>query len=109
MILLSQPLPRLWRVGSIKISNHRFRKWLVERRHHVLPLFVPDYREPFDIGKVLNVELDFVPQRASFPAMEIRQFEQEAQLSVLPDEPIEFGYTALIISFGQLPGDANGD
>ena len=29
--------------------------------HAVLPLLVPDHREPFDVGEVFNVELDVFP------------------------------------------------
>src|ERR1035441_3722633 len=41
--------------------------------------------------------------RAGFPAVEPGHVEQQAQLAVLPDEPLELGHKALVIRWCQLP------
>ena len=62
----------------IEVSGRRLRKRLEERHHALLPLLVPDDREPLDIGEVFDVELYFTPQGADFPAMKAGQIEQQA-------------------------------
>ena len=103
----AQPLPRLSGVGVIEVSDRRFRERFAEHRHAVLPLLIPDHREPFDVAEVSNVELDFLPQRAGFPAVETGHVEQHAQFSVLPDESLELGHKVLVIRLCQLPADVN--
>jgi hypothetical protein len=56
---------------------------------------------------VCDPEFEVLPRRASFPTVEGGHIEQQAQLSVLPDESIELGYKVLVICFYQLTADVN--
>ena len=38
----------------IEVSDRCLRERLAERRHAVVPLHIPDHREPFDVGEVLH-------------------------------------------------------
>src|ERR1039458_1412844 len=102
-----QPLPRLSGRGVIEVSDRRFRERLEERRHAVLPLLIPDHREPFDVGEMFYVKLDVLPRCAGVSTVEIGHVEQHAQFSVLPDESLELGHKVPVICFCQLPADVN--
>ena len=81
----------------IEASNHRFNKRLAERRHQVLPLLFFNDGEPFDVGEMLNVELEFLPCYADIPGVEIHHVDQYTQRAVLPDESLGLGPTVPII------------
>src|SRR5664280_1425871 len=66
-----------------------------------------DHRKPLDVGEVFHVELDVLPHRPGFPAVETGHVEQHAQFSMLPDKPLELGHKVLVICFCQLPADVN--
>ena len=89
----------------IKVSARRLRKGLEEDRHAVLPLFIANHREPFDIGEVFYVKLDVLPRRPCVPAVETAHVEQNAQFSVLPDESLELIHKVLVICLHQLSAD----
>src|SRR5665213_2587992 len=108
-LLLVQPFSRFNCVGVIEVRDRRFRKRLAERRHAMLPLLFRDHREPFDVGEVFKVELNVLPQGASFPAMETGHIEQHAQPSVLSDESLEFRHKSLVVCFHQFPTYVNGE
>ena len=91
----------------IEVSDRRFRERLAECRHALLPLLFPDHGESLDIGEVCNTELEVLPRRAGFPAVEAGHIEQEAQLSVLPQEPFEFRHKVRVVLLYQLPADVN--
>ena len=91
----------------IEVVDRRFGKRLAERRHALLPLLFPDHRESLDVGEIFNAELKVLPRCARFPAMKTGHIEQEAQLSVLPDEPLELGHKVRVVLLYQLPADVN--
>ena len=57
----TQPLPRPGGVGLIDIADRRARERFAKGGHAVFPLLIPDHRQPFDVGEVLQVELDVLP------------------------------------------------
>jgi hypothetical protein len=93
----------------IEVSNRRFREWLEERRHALLPLLITDYREPFDVCEVFCVELDVFPHRSGVPAMETSHIEQHAQFSMLPEESLELRHEVPVICLYQLSADVNNE
>src|ERR1700722_7304486 len=103
----AQPFPRLPAPGMVEVSDGRFGERLAERRHAGLPLRVPYHRKAFDVAEVFHVELDVLPQRAAFPAVETGHVEQQAQFSVLPDKSLELRHKVLIVRCCQLPADVN--
>jgi hypothetical protein len=54
-------------------------------------------------------DIDVLPQRASFPTMETGHVEQYMQISLMPNESLEFRQQTLIIRLGQLPADVNSE
>ena len=59
----------------IEVSDCRFCEWLAKSRHAALPLLVPDHREALNVCVVFDIELDVLPQRARFPAVEACHIE----------------------------------
>jgi hypothetical protein len=80
----------------IEVLHFWFRERLAEDRHDVLPLHVANHREPFDAGEMFDVELDFLPDRRRFPALETGHVEQHAQFPVLPI-PVDWVILGLVI------------
>src|SRR5664279_590256 len=68
---LVQPFARLDCLGVIEVTDLRLCKWLAEDRHAVLPLLVPNHREPVDVGEVPDGELRVLPRRTELPAVEV--------------------------------------
>ena len=58
---------------------------------------------------MLHAELEVLPGRPDFPAVKIGHVEKHACLSVLVEESLELGHKLLVVGFGQLPADANGE
>jgi len=52
----------------VRVSNRGFRELLAEHRHALLPPLLPDHRDSFDIGEVLNREFGVFPPNAGNPA-----------------------------------------
>jgi hypothetical protein len=73
----------------------------------VLPLHIADHRKPFDAGGMFDVELDFLPHRGRFPAVETGHVEQHAQFSALPGKSFELRHELFVIRLGQNPADVN--
>jgi hypothetical protein len=97
---LCQPLPRPGDGGVIEIPGRRFYERLADRHHDMMPLLIPDHREPFDASEMFGVELDFLPDRGGFPAVNIGHVEQYAQFSALPGQPFKLRHELLVIRLG---------
>ena len=79
------------------------RKRLAERRHSGFPLRFADDRQPLDIVEMLGIELHIFPQgEPSFPAVEIVQFEQNAELAMGLDQTLDFGQKPFVILLAEL-------
>ena len=52
-------------------------------------------------------ELDVVPQRARFPAVKVRHFEQHTDLAVLLYEPLKLRHEVFVILMHKFTADLN--
>ena len=91
----------------IEVVNGRFHEWLAKPRHHHLPIHISDHRASFNIGKMFDVELDFLPDGRGFPTVETGHVEQHAQFSVLLDELFKLRHETFVVRLGQNPADVN--
>ncbi len=68
---------------------------------------VADHREPLNVGEMPDAELGIFPCGGGISAVEAAHVEQQAQLAVLEDEPVELWHEGFIICRGQLAADMN--
>ena len=73
--------------------------------HPFLPLLLADHGNLVQIAKVPGRELRVLPQGGQFPAVEIAHVEENADLTVLLDEPIHFGNECFVVLLRQLVAD----
>jgi hypothetical protein len=101
------PFPRLIGIAMIEVPDRRFREWLAELCHVMLPFLVPDHSQALDISEVFDTELEVFPGRTGFPAVKVAHIEQQPQLSMLVDKPIKLGREFFVISLYQFFANVN--
>ena len=107
ILWLRQPLPRLGGMTVIEVVNGRFHERLAKPGHHHLSVHVSDHRASFNVGKMFDVELEFLPDGCGFPAMETSHVEQHAQLSMLLDRLFKLRHETFVVGPRQNPADVN--
>jgi len=82
----------------IEVVNGRVHERLAKPCHHHLPVHVSDHCQPFDIGKVFGLKLEFLPICRGFPTVETSHVEQHAQVTVLLNILFKLRHEAFIVS-----------
>jgi hypothetical protein len=70
-------------------------------------IFSLDHCQPLDIGKVLQIEFDILPERSQLPIMKLRHFKYQADLAMLLDQSFNFGNKFFIVLPRELSGSMN--
>ena len=90
------------RFPAVEILYIRRRKRLDEGGHAFFPSRIPHHGQPFDVAEVPCGKLGVFPQSAGGPALEVAQFNHQANLGAALHEPFQFGNEHFVIFFFKL-------
>jgi hypothetical protein len=87
---------------TLEVANLRLGEGPAERGHALFPSRIANKGESFDVAKVLQVELQVVPEGAGGPAVEIVHVEEHADPAVLLDELLDPRRELRVVLMGEL-------
>jgi len=95
--------------GTVKIVHLCRGKGLEKQGHALFQPVLTDNRNPFYIAEVLEVEFDILPHGTGSPALEIMEFDEQADSAEFIDPFFELADDQGVIIRCQFTGDTQLD